>query len=102
MNEFKDWFSKYIDDNKFQSVDIITFNNDVKEKFGFEFYPYLNDWFNRKEQPGFLFSDLQANEIVVGDRVRYLVTFTASNPEPVAGIFNISFRTGWRRPGTDR
>ncbi len=92
--EFKDWFSKYIDDNKFRSVDIITFNKDVKEKFGFEFYPYLSDWFNRKEQPGFLFSDLQANEIIVGDRVRYLVTFTAANPEMVAGIFNISFRTG--------
>ncbi len=47
-----------------------------------------------KEQPGFLFTDLQANEIVVGDRVRYLVTFIASNPEPVTGIFNVSFRTG--------
>lgn len=94
ITEFKDWFSKYIDDNKFRSVDIITFNKDVKEKFGFEFYPFLGDWFNRKEQPGFLFSDLQANEIIVGDRVRYLLTFTAANPEMVAGIFNISFRTG--------
>jgi len=65
----------------------------MKDKFGFEFYPYLYDWFHKKEQPGFLFTDLQANEIVVGDRVRFLVTFTASNPEPVAGIFNISFRT---------
>jgi hypothetical protein len=99
ITEFKDWFSKYIDDHKFQCVDIITFNKDVKEKFGFEFYPYLSDWFNRKEQPGFLFTDLQANEIVVGDRVRYLITFTASNPEMVAGIFNISFRTGGEGQG---
>lgn len=94
INEFKEWFQKYIDNHKFQSVDIATLNKDMKDKFGFEFYPYLDDWFNRKEQPGFLFSDLQANEIVVGDRVRYLVTFTASNPELVAGIFNVSFRTG--------
>ena len=92
--EFKEWFQKYIDDHKFQSVDILTLNKDMKDRFGFEFYPYLDDWFNKKEQPGFLYSDLQANEIVVGDRVRYLVTFTASNPEPVAGIFNVSFRTG--------
>ena len=94
IDGFREWFPKYIDDNAFQSVDIVTLNNDMKEKFGFEFYPYLSDWFNRKEQPGFIFTDLQANEIVVGDRVRFLVTFTASNPEQVAGIFNISFRTG--------
>ncbi len=94
IEEFKTWFQKYIDEHKFQSVDILAVNNDIKEKFGFEFYPYLNDWFNRKEQPGFLFSGLLAKEIVIEDRVRYLVTFTVSNPEPVAGIFNISFRTG--------
>jgi hypothetical protein len=102
INEFKEWFQKYIDSHKFQSVDILTLNKDMKERFGFEFYPYLNDWFNRKEQPGFLFSDLHANEIVVGDRVRYLVTFTASNPEQVAGIFNISFRTGGEGEGQGR
>ena len=64
IDGFKEWFPKYIDENAFKSVDIITLNNDMKEKFGFEFYPYLSDWFNRKEQPGFLFSDLQANEQV--------------------------------------
>ncbi|MCU0408851.1 MAG: hypothetical protein MUD02_07880, partial [Bacteroidales bacterium] len=66
---------------------------DMKERFGFEFYPYLNDWFNTKEQPGFLISDLQVKEIVVSDRTRYQVTFVASNPEPVPGIFNVAFRT---------
>ncbi|MCX6328848.1 MAG: hypothetical protein NTZ85_04920 [Bacteroidia bacterium] len=94
IGEFKEWFQKYIDDHKFQSVDITTLNADMKKKFGFEFYPYLYDWFNKKEQPGFLFTDLLAQEIVAGDRTRYMVTFTASNPEKVAGIFNISFRTG--------
>jgi hypothetical protein len=94
ISEFNSWFMKYIDDHKFQSIDILTLNKDVKDKFNFEFYPYLNDWFTRKEQPGFLFSDLKATEIVSDERVKYLVSFIASNPEPVAGIFNISFRTG--------
>lgn len=94
IDEFRNWFSKYIDDHKFESVDIMTFNNDIKDKFGFEFYPFLHDWFNNKQQPGFLFNNLQASEIVVGDKTRYLVSFIASNPEPVTGIFNISFRTG--------
>jgi hypothetical protein len=94
IDEFKDWFQKYIDDHRFKSVSIEKLNSDIKEKFGFEFYPYLSDWFTKKEQPGFLFSNLQATEIVVGDRSRYQVTFVVSNPEPVAGIFNVSFRTG--------
>jgi hypothetical protein len=94
IDDFKAWFSQYIDSHTFKRVDIQQFNKDVRDKFGFEFYPYLNDWFNGKEQPGFLFIDLKANEIIVGDRSRYQVTFTVSNPEPVAGLFNISFRTG--------
>jgi hypothetical protein len=94
IDEFKIWFSKYIDNHTFKSIDILQFNNDIKEKFGFEFYPYLDDWFNRKEQPGFLITDFRVFEIVVGERSRFQVTFTASNPEPVAGLFNISFRTG--------
>jgi ABC-type transport system involved in multi-copper enzyme maturation permease subunit len=91
--EFNKWFRDYIETHEFQSVDVITLNSDMNERFGFEFYPYLSDWFEKKEQPGFLFSDVHASEIVIEDRVRFLVTFTASNPEPVTGIFNVSFRT---------
>jgi len=94
IEPFKEWFSKYIDYNQFRRVDIIQFNEDIKEEFGFDFYNYLNNWYNGKEQPGFLFSDLNTDQIIIGDRSRYQVTFTASNPESVAGLFNISFRTG--------
>jgi hypothetical protein len=94
IDAFNTWFSKYLNDHSFKRVDIVQFNNDIKEKFGFDFYPYLNDWFNGKDQPGFLFRDLKASEIIVGDRSRYQISFTASNPEIVAGLFNVSFRTG--------
>ncbi len=94
LEEFKPWLSKYIDDHTFKSVDLFQLKKDIVEKFGFDFYQYLNDWFNGKDQPGFLFTGLKASEIIVGNRSRYQVTFIASNPEPVAGIFNISFRTG--------
>jgi len=91
---FNKWFLTYTEEHRFQRIDILKLNADINKEFGFEFYPYLNDWFNRTEQPGFLFTDLQATEIVAGDRVRYRVNFVASNPEPVAGLFNVSFRTG--------
>jgi hypothetical protein len=94
IDNFKPWFSEYIDSHQFKKVDILQLNNDIKKKFGFDFYPYLKDWFNGVEQPGFLITNLQVNEIIVGDRSRFQVTFLASNPESVTGIFNISFRTG--------
>jgi hypothetical protein len=99
MEEFNTWFSEYLNENKFSSINITKLNSDIKNRFGFEFYPYLNDWFNGKDQPGFLFEDIRANEVVIGDRSRYYVTFTAVNAEHVAGLFNISFRTGGGRGG---
>jgi len=94
LMEFKPWFSEYIDKNQFRKIDLRKFSDEFNVRFGFSFFPYLNDWFNGKDQPGFLITDLKATEIIVGDRSRYQVTFLASNPEPVAGLFNISFRTG--------
>jgi hypothetical protein len=92
--EFKPWFSEYIDKTRFRKIDLKTFNDDFEKKFGSDFYPALEPWFNSKAQPGFLFSQLKATEIIVGDRSRYQVTFVASNPEPTPGLFNISFVTG--------
>jgi hypothetical protein len=94
IEEFKTWFSEYMEISRFKAIDIQQFNSTIKDKFGFDFYPYLSNWFTGKEQPGFLFTDLKVNEIIVGDRSRFQVMFVASNPEPVAGLFNISFRTG--------
>ncbi len=93
LDEFKDWFANYIDDHQFKRVSIKIFNEDIRNKFGFEFYSYLNNWFYGKKQPGFLFTDIKASQIVVGGRSRYQVTFNASNPEDAGGLFNISFRT---------
>ncbi len=94
IEEFNSWFSKYVDDHSFMRVDILQFKEDVKDRFGYDFYPYLQNWYTGKEQPGFLFTNLQASEIIIDERTRYQVTFIASNPEAVSGLFNVSFRTG--------
>ncbi|HPR11539.1 MAG TPA: hypothetical protein PLV06_04065 [Bacteroidales bacterium] len=100
IEEFNTWFRRYIENNEFKRIDIAEMNKEISKEFGFEFYPYLDDWFNIKEQPGFFFEKPVASEIVVGDRVRYLVTFVVSNPEKVPGMFNVAFRTGG--PGAGR
>lgn len=104
IDEFKDWFKKYIDENSFKRINILKFNDDIRKAYGFEFYPFLRNWFDGQGQPGFLFTNLEANEIVIDNRVRYQVTFIASNPEPTGGLFNVAFRTGGpgRMGGGDR
>jgi hypothetical protein len=94
IDEFNTWFKKYIDNNQFRSVSADQFNKDIKNNFGFEFYPFLDEWFNAKEQAAFNITSLQVSQIIIDNRQRYQVTFTASNPEPVAGLFTVSFRTG--------
>ncbi len=94
IEEFNSWFLKYLNNHIYQRINLTTFNNDVKEQFGFEFYPFLENWYRGKDQPGFLFTSLQAHEIITRERSRYLITFTASNSESAGGLFNVSFRTG--------
>lgn len=94
ITEFNEWFKNYISLNSFKRINIIKMNSDIKEKFGFEFYPYLHEWFNGRGEPAFLFSNPEVTAIVVDQRTRYQVTFTASNYETAGGLFNVSFRTG--------
>ncbi|HEX2920388.1 MAG TPA: hypothetical protein VHO50_04400 [Bacteroidales bacterium] len=91
--EFKKWFSDYLDRNKFSKIDLLQFNNDIKNEFGFEFYGMLENWYNGKGQPGFIVGDFKTTEVVIDGRLRYQVAFVISNPEPVDGLFNVSFRT---------
>ena len=93
IEDFNIWFSKYCEDNRFRSINIHQFRKDIVEEFNFDFYPYLDEWYNGKEQPGFLFSGLNTKEIIRDERSRYLISFTVSNPENVAGLFNIAVRS---------
>lgn len=101
IDKFDIWFRDYMNGNRFRSINIADLNDTISRKFGFEFYPFLEDWFNRKDQPGFSFSRLTASEIIVADRTRYQITFVASNAEAVSGLFNISVRTGADAGGRD-
>ncbi len=102
IDEFNTWFSDYLEENKFRNISIRDFSSNLQESFAFNLEKYLDQWYRGKGQPGFLFSDIMVQEVVVGTRTRYKVSFTASNPEETAGIFNVGFRTGGRGPGGGR
>lgn len=98
-DDFNQWFRSYLAENMFRSTDILRLNTDFKERFGIEFYQYLDEWFNKKTQPGFIISGLKVSEIISDNRTKYQVTFVASNTEPASGVLNITFRTGEAGPG---
>ncbi len=93
MDEFNDWFGVYLEENKFKNISISQFNLELENNFGFSISESMEKWFNGKEQPGFYFTRLTTSEIVVDNRTRYLVSFDATNPESIEGIFTVSVRT---------
>ncbi|MBS0012020.1 MAG: hypothetical protein KFF49_11450 [Bacteroidales bacterium] len=102
IEEFNSWLSSYLEENKFRNISMEKFIDDLHTESGFDLTPYLDQWYSGKGQPGFLFSDIEVHEIVVGNRTRYKASFTAANPEETAGIFSVGFRTGGQGPGGGR
>jgi len=52
--------------------------------------------------PGFLLSDVASYKILDGNRTRFQVKFSATNPEDTGGLLHVSFRTGGGQGGGDR
>ncbi|MCA1758126.1 MAG: hypothetical protein LC649_11785, partial [Bacteroidales bacterium] len=94
VTRFNTWFKKYIEENRFTSISLEQFNRDLAAEFEFNLEPLMDEWFRTSGQPGFLFTDIKAEEIVVDNRTRYLVSFVASNPEETGGLFNVIIRSG--------
>lgn len=99
IDEFEEFIHGEVLNNKFRVLDIDNLNESVKNKFGFEFYPYLEEIYNSKQLPGFIIDDFKSYEIVVDNRTRYQMRFFLSNPEPASGSITLSFRSGGGRGG---
>ncbi|HUS85721.1 MAG TPA: hypothetical protein VMW76_00655 [Bacteroidales bacterium] len=102
IDDFNNWFVKYVEENKFRNIEIGEFSSAIEQKFNFSIMPFLPDWFEGKDQPGFYFTDIKATDIVINNRTRYKVSFVVSNPLDAPGLFNVSFRTGGMGPGGGR
>lgn len=94
IDVFNEWFAAYLNKHIFTRVDIRKFDADLRDAFGFELSEYLPAWFEGHDIPAFIITNVKATEVAVDERSRYQVSFVVSNPEPVPGLFNISFRTG--------
>jgi len=74
-------------------LDIKVFNKTLKDQFGFDLQPHLEEWLKNENVAGYVLSDVKSFEIRDGENTRYQVLLTIGNEENTPGLATISFRT---------
>ncbi|MBN2070609.1 MAG: hypothetical protein JW814_04045 [Candidatus Krumholzibacteriota bacterium] len=97
--EFNDFLSGLITENRFGSMTDDQIIDRIRERFGFDFAPQIDDWYESRQLPGFLIGNIDSYKVLDGDRERYQVKARISNPEPVRGLLRITLK---RRMGQGR
>ncbi len=91
---FKESLLSLLEEHTFKSLKLEELHQALQSEYSLDVISQVDDWFKNDHLPGFLIGGLESYEFIDGDRTRYQVRFKASNPEPVEGLFMLSFRTG--------
>ena len=97
--EFNSFLKELLESNRFRKIPDSQFVSGLHDRFGFDFSPYIENWYNSKELPGFLTGSFTTYKVLDGDRERYQVKFRISNLEPTDGLIKITFLRRGRRGG---
>lgn len=92
--QFKKSLLSLLGEHSFESLELEKLGQAFQKEYSLDVQTQVDDWFKSDQLPGFLIGGLESYEFIDGDRTRYQVRFKASNPEPVEGLFMLSFRTG--------
>lgn len=91
---FDDFMFYFLKSIKFNSTSIEDFNARIQQQFGTDLLPYMQKWFSSKELPGYLIGDVNAVNVLDGDRLKTMVKFKITNTETTEGIVMVQFRLG--------
>lgn len=94
QEEFKDFLSAILRENKFKNISFEVFNQRINDEFGIELIPMMDEWFKATTLPGYLFSPVKAVKVKSGDMMRTMVSLKATNFSDTEGLVKISFRLG--------
>lgn len=95
--EFDQFISTFLQSSHFKDLEVEQFVTELLKQTKFNLKPYFLDWYQSRQLPGFLVTDIQAYKILDGDRTRFQVRFKAQNTEDVEGLIAVSFRMGGGR-----
>jgi len=91
---FDDFLDDFIYRHKFKVVDVVDFIGEIKDKFDINILPYMDEWYNSKKLPAFLFGTVNAVKVLDKDEQKTMIKFKVTNVSKEEGVFTIDFRTG--------
>jgi ABC-type transport system involved in multi-copper enzyme maturation permease subunit len=91
---FDDFMFNFLKSIKFKGTTIEDFNARILAQFNTDLIPFMNDWFNSKSLPGYLIGNVNAVNVLDGDRLKTMVKFKITNAEKTEGIVVVQFRLG--------
>jgi hypothetical protein len=93
-SEFEDYLRKLLNDNKFTDINFDDFDKGINEKFGVQLTPVMEDWFQKKSLPGYIFSTVKAVKVKTEEMMQTMVTFQVTNFTESEGVIKTTFRLG--------
>ena len=89
-NEFNSLLSGLIKKNQHKSFDFETIDTAILNIFNDTISDDVDNWYNKKDLPGFLVKDIETYKVLQGEYSKYQLRFKVSNPEEIDGLLTIS------------
>ena len=89
-DEFNKFLNQFIEKYKNKVFSFEEFEKEIKDHFNEDILNEVDNWYSKKELPGFLIKDLQTYKVMEGEFTKYQVRFKISNPEAVDGLITIN------------
>ncbi|MBN2634827.1 MAG: hypothetical protein JXR61_01060 [Prolixibacteraceae bacterium] len=94
MEEFETFLQNVLKEYRFKNISFEDFDQRIKNEFGIELIPIMDDWFKARSLPGFLISPITAVKVKSGEMMRTMVNLKATNFSDVEGLIKVTFRLG--------
>jgi hypothetical protein len=89
---FEAFMQEIVDRNRFKVLDLEEFCATIRQRFAFDFKPYLLACYRKHPLPGFLLGAVEATGVRDTAADRFLVRLQVANPESADGLIRISVR----------
>ncbi len=92
--QFDDFFYNFLYKYKFKTANLENFALGMKSEFDIDLIPYMEQWFKTKKLPTYIFSKVDAKNVLDNDELKTMVSFKVTNTEAAEGVIKLEFRTG--------
>ena len=92
---------EFLGENKFRQTNYSEIETLLKSKYNYELTPLISDWYSSKDLPAYYVTNFDNYMLIDGDREKYQVKFSITNPTSTKGFVKIKFdpRSGGERMG---